>query len=152
MRQLYFKAFVNVMISFPDLIVNGLIVQYAMLLSIIKIRFKIINSILSKLGTSESKISLSRSSVLDDIDRIKSAYVDLCEMCEDIVSFYGMPMLIDIILISFKTIYNLYYIILIFLDLRETDNIIYLCGLLSIWYNFLFTALATNVSKIIKQV
>ncbi|XP_057320422.1 uncharacterized protein LOC130664497 [Microplitis mediator] len=153
LRQLYFKALVNVMLaSFPDFIVSGLIVQYAMLLSIVKIRFKNINSILSKLGTSESKISLSRTSVLDDIGRIKSAYVDLCEMCEDIVSFYGIPVLIDIIVTSLKTIYNLYYIILIFLDFRETDNIMYLCVLISLWYNFVFTVLATNVSKIMKQV
>ncbi|XP_057320421.1 putative gustatory receptor 28a [Microplitis mediator] len=152
LRQLYFKALVTVMLgSFPDFIVNGLIIQYAMLLNIIKIRFKNVNSILSKLGTSESRISLSRTSVLDDIGRIKSAYVDLCEMCEDIVSFYGMPVLIEIIVISLKTIYNLYYIVLIFLDLRESENIMCLCVLLSLWYNFVFTALATNVSKIVKQ-
>ncbi|XP_057320424.1 putative gustatory receptor 28b [Microplitis mediator] len=72
-------------------------------------------------------------------------------MCEDIVSFYGAPMVINIILTSLKSVFNLYYIILICLDLRESEILMYLGGLLSIWYNFSFTVLATTVSKIMKQ-
>ncbi|XP_057318224.1 uncharacterized protein LOC130663141 isoform X2 [Microplitis mediator] len=151
-REMYFKSLISVLIaSLPILINSGVIIQYAMLLNIIKIRFKSINLTLSKLGTTESKISLSRQSVLDDIDNIKRAYVELCEMCEDIGNFYGISILIVVTITSLKSIYNLYYMFLVLIDLREVDIIMILSGIHLIWDNFLFATLTTSVTKTIKQ-
>ncbi|XP_008550590.1 putative gustatory receptor 28b [Microplitis demolitor] len=87
----------------PDFIGGWVIVQYTISLKIIDRRFKSINSTITKLGTitndrngvktlPETQISLSH-----EIESIKYAYIELCEMCDDIAEFYGLPVLISII-------------------------------------------------------
>ncbi|XP_057320420.1 putative gustatory receptor 28b [Microplitis mediator] len=152
MREIYYMSLKKVFLtSLSYFICSFVIIQYAMLLNMIRTRFKSINLTLSKLGTSESKISLSRATVLDDIGSIKRAYVELCEMSDDTASFYGIPMLIVVIVYSIKSIFNLYYIILILIQVQEIDLRMYQYGLFLIRNIFLFTLLTTNVTKIIKQ-
>ncbi|XP_057320413.1 uncharacterized protein LOC130664489 isoform X2 [Microplitis mediator] len=151
-RQFHYKIVEAVLIiSFPYFISSFVILQYAMFLNIIKTRFKSINSTLLRLGTSESKISLSRASVLDDIGRIKRAYVELCEICVDTASFYGIPMLIVIIILSMRDIMNLYMAVLVFIGQGGFDIKICQSGAFLARNIFLFMVLTTNVTTIMKQ-
>ncbi|XP_057320414.1 putative gustatory receptor 28a isoform X3 [Microplitis mediator] len=151
-RQFYYKDLVKVLIvSFPYFVGSFVIVQYAMFLNIIKTRFKSINSTLSKLGTPKSKISLSRESVIGDIAVIKRAYVELCEICDDTARFYGIPILVAIIILSMRDIFNLYLIISAIMGNGEFNVRLYQTGIFSVRNIFLFTVLTTYVTKIIKQ-
>ncbi|XP_057320419.1 putative gustatory receptor 28b [Microplitis mediator] len=152
MREIYYMSLKKVfIISFSYFIGSFVIIQYTMLLNMIKTRFTNINSTLLRLGTSESKISLSRASVLDDIGRIKRAYVELCEMSENISNFYGFVMLIVIIVFVVRNLFNLYYAILVLIHIEIVDIKIHICAVFFLWSSFLFTVLATHVTKTVKQ-
>lgn len=143
----------------PDFIGGWVIVQYTISLKIIDRRFKSINSTITKLGTitndrngvktlPETQISLSH-----EIESIKYAYIELCEMCDDIAEFYGLPVLISIIHYVTINIIRLYFIILSVLQIKKYENIIYLCnGIALSSAIFLFIVLTSSVTATIKQV
>ncbi|CAD6244466.1 GSCOCT00013877001.3-RA-CDS [Cotesia congregata] len=137
--------------STPFLISNWLIIQYTLLLFIIEKRFKRINRAVSKMGTVNSKISHSRESVLQDIGRIKLAYIILCDMCDQASNFYGFPTFISIFVLSIRSIFMLYYLILNLIRFEEMDTFIWLYASFLLRNVFLFTLLTTYVTKTIKE-
>lgn len=153
MREIYYMSVEIVFaISIPYFISSWVIIQFAMLINMLKKRFESINLTISKLGTIESKIPLSRYSVLNDISSIKYAYVELCEMCDDATDFYGLPLLIVIVMFAIRTLLNLYYIIIALIDKQKIDTGSYLSGLFILGSIFLFIILTTAVTQLIKQV
>ncbi|XP_057321501.1 uncharacterized protein LOC130665213 [Microplitis mediator] len=152
-RQIHYKSFILVLtVGFPYFIGSWVIIQYSFLLNMIRTRFKSINLTLSKLGTSESKISLSRESVIDDIDVIKRAYVELCGMCEDIGDFYGLPILIIIISLCVRSILNLYNTILVLINIQKAGTIMYQYGISLSRIIFLFMVMTSFITEIMKQI
>ncbi|XP_057320355.1 putative gustatory receptor 28b [Microplitis mediator] len=126
-------------------------IQYVLLLNMIYKRFKGINSTLSKLGTNRSVISRSHESVIDDINKIKFAYLKLSDMCEDTETFYGLSILISIFILAVKSIFMLYQIILISLHVHAIDDNTYLFIIFLLRNVSLYMILTTNVTKIMKQ-
>lgn len=152
-RQIHYKSFMLVLtVGFPYFIGSWVIIQYSFLLNMIRTRFKSINLSLLKLGTSESKISLSRESVIDDIVVIKRAYVELCGMCEDIGDFYGLPILIIIISLCVRSILNLYNTILVLIHIQKAGTIMYQYGISLLRIIFLFMVMTSFITEIRKQV
>ncbi|KAH0540434.1 hypothetical protein KQX54_017341 [Cotesia glomerata] len=66
-----------------------LIVQYTMIITMINKRLRSINATLLKLGSTWHK------AILNDFCTITDAYVELCDMCDKIADFYGIPTLIN---------------------------------------------------------
>lgn len=138
--------------SFAYFISSWVTIQYVLLLNMIYKRFKAINSTLLKLGTNRSVISRSHELVIDDIDKIKFAYLKLSDMCEDTESFYGLSILISIFILAVKSIFMLYHIILIALRIHSIDEKMYIFVIFLLRNVYLYMVLTTNVTQIIKQV
>ncbi|CAD6208526.1 GSCOCT00010527001.3-RA-CDS [Cotesia congregata] len=152
LRVLYYLSSAKVfVISLPYFISSWLIVQFVMFLNMIKVRITSVNNTLSKLGTTDNKILLSRESVLNDIFIIKRDYVEICEISDGIMSFFGLPILIVIIIFSIRSIFNFYYIILILIHIQEIDLRLYEYGLFLLRNIFLFLMMTSNATEIIKQ-
>ncbi|KAG8040354.1 hypothetical protein G9C98_000925, partial [Cotesia typhae] len=152
LRVLYYLSSAKVfVITLPYFISSWLIVQFVMFLNMIKVRITSVNNTLSQLGTFDNKILLSRESVLSDIFIIKRIYVEICEISDGIMSFFGLPILIVIIIFSIRSIFNLYYIILILIHIQEIDLRLYEYGFFLLRNVFLFLMMTSNATEIIKQ-
>ncbi|CAD6240879.1 GSCOCT00014164001.2-RA-CDS, partial [Cotesia congregata] len=128
-RQFFSKSKLIVFINLPNFLTTWPLIHYTIFINIIKLRFKSINSMLLKLGTTESKISRSRELILDDLDSIKRAYAELCKGCDEIVTFYEVPTLIVILIFSTKTIRSLYYMVIQLISAPKIDSLTYVTGL-----------------------
>ncbi|KAG8040285.1 hypothetical protein G9C98_000856, partial [Cotesia typhae] len=141
--------------STPFVISNWVMTQYSLLVFIIEKRFKRINSTISKMGTVNSKISHSRKSVLQDIGRIKLAYIILCDMCDQASNFYGFPTLISIFILSVRSIFTLYYLILNMIRIDEVDfyidTFVWMYGAFLLRNVIIFTFLTTYVTNTLKE-
>lgn len=160
---LYYPALRVFFENLPTVISGGVIIQYAMTLNRVNKRFKSINLTFFKFGnfrcdaTQPQKIFVTRKVVScdfisNDIDNLKYAFIELCEMSQNISDFYGIPILISIICFAVRTIFSVY---LIMLSLFKIQNIIIIWqvnGIRMAWIVFLFIVLTSSVTKIMKQV
>ncbi|KAH0564626.1 hypothetical protein KQX54_013188 [Cotesia glomerata] len=129
----------------PTVFGSILIIQYAMIINMIEKRFKSINVTLFKL-----KSSMHRT-ILNDISSIKSAYFELCDICDNTADFYGIPTLIVIILSAIRNVGNYYEMILMLLSEAEMRKSTYCSGVFAVQTFFLFTILTTSVTRLLKQ-
>ncbi|KAG8035030.1 hypothetical protein G9C98_005453, partial [Cotesia typhae] len=143
----------------PAIISSWVIVQYTLLLIVVEERFKIVNSIIYKMGDFGSdsirkptlllvNVSILRDSICQNIDIIKSAYVELCDICEQITHFFGIPILVSIMYFSQGGIYILYDIIKSSLKEKPAKPIHYSIMLIYfVWIVVLFLVLTSSVSR-----
>ncbi|KAH0568673.1 hypothetical protein KQX54_021361 [Cotesia glomerata] len=131
-----------------------MIIQFTILLRKICKRFKSINSaiskldIRSKLNASEKNVSLLTELAIFEIRTIKFAFIELCEICQDSTDFYGLPILISIIHYVLISIIRLYFVILALLQIKESDNMLYVCaGVVNRSIIFLLVVLTSTVTK-----
>ncbi|XP_057318620.1 putative gustatory receptor 28b [Microplitis mediator] len=148
----------------PGVIASWTVTQYAILLNMINKRFESINLGILKMGgnirsggtqsqtLSVTKLSLLRELVLYDIDNIKYAYVELCEICQDIGDFYGLSILIVILHFGFQSIFVLYFAISSLIQGHEHSMTMHLFnGVRLSLSTFLFTVLTSSVTNTIKE-
>ncbi|CAD6230934.1 GSCOCT00006886001.3-RA-CDS [Cotesia congregata] len=150
--QLYRKSVpIIIFMNLPNFLIIWPLIHYLMFINMIKLRFEGINSTLLKLGTYESKILRSRELVLNDISSLKRAYVEICKGCDDIVSFFGIPVFIVIFIQSVRSVRNLYFITIELITSLKIKFII--CFAISgvLHTTILFILLTTAVTKVIKQ-
>ncbi|CAD6232022.1 GSCOCT00013859001.3-RA-CDS, partial [Cotesia congregata] len=152
------SVIVQLIILFPDFISSWMIIQFTILLRKIYKRFKSINSaiskldIRSKLNASEKNGSLLTELAIFEIRTIKFAFIELCEICQDSADFYGLPILISIIHYVLISIIRLYFVILALLQIKESNNMLYVCAVVvngSII--FLLVVLTSTVTKTTKE-
>ncbi|KAH0555502.1 hypothetical protein KQX54_019521 [Cotesia glomerata] len=147
--------------SIPSIISSGVMIQYAIQLNKMNRRFSSINSAFSKLGNhnlksdinyvpSETQVVQSRALILA-IDITKKAYIELCEMCEMITDFYGIPILIAIFSFSVRALFTVYILILSIVKSQFFIISWYLLTIRIIFAIFLFTTLTCSVTTIAKQ-
>lgn len=153
------SVIVHLIILFPDVISSWMIIQFTILLQKIFNRFKSINFAISKLdirnkfNTSDKNVSLLTESAIFEIRTIKFAFIELCEICQDSVDFYGLPILISIIHYMVISIIRLYFVILTLLQKKEPNNMIYVCaGIVNVSIIFLLLVLTSIVTKTTKEV
>ncbi|CAG5075237.1 Similar to gustatory receptor 659.1, partial [Cotesia congregata] len=148
--------------SIPSIISSGVMIQYAIQLNKMNRRFSSINSAFSKLGNhnlksdinyvpSETQVVQSRALILHAIDITKKAYIELCEICEMITDFYGIPILIAIFSFSVRALFTVYISILSILQIQFSTIRWYLLAIRIIFAIFLFTTLTCSVTTIAKQ-
>ncbi|KAG8036040.1 hypothetical protein G9C98_004619, partial [Cotesia typhae] len=128
-RQFFSKTKLIVFINLPNFLTTWPLIHYTIFINMIKLRFKSINSMLLKLGTTESKISRSRELILDELDSIKRAYAEICKGCDELVNFYGIPTLIVILIFSTRTIRSLYFIVIHLISDPKIEPLTYFTGL-----------------------
>ncbi|CAD6230932.1 GSCOCT00013858001.3-RA-CDS, partial [Cotesia congregata] len=150
-RQFFSKSKLIVFINLPNFLTTWPLIHYTIFINIIKLRFKSINSMLLKLGTTESKISRSRELILDDLDSIKRAYAELCKGCDEIVTFYEVPTLIVILIFSTKTIRSLYYMVIQLISAPKVDSLTYATGLSLLYPIYIFIYFTSSVTKVVKE-
>ncbi|CAD6237037.1 GSCOCT00014135001.2-RA-CDS, partial [Cotesia congregata] len=146
--------------NIPTIISSWVIIQYTLLLIVVEERFKIINSIIYKMGDFASDstrkptlllidVSILRDSVCQNIDiMMKNAYVELCDICDEITDFFGIPVLISIMYFSQVGIYILYDLMIPSLKKEPNEFAFYSTILIRIvWTVFLFLVLTSSVSR-----
>lgn len=150
--------------SIPSIISSGVIIQYAIQLNKMNRRFSSINSAFSKLEDHNLKSGLnyvpsvtqvvqSRALIIHAIEITKKAYIELCEMCEMITDFYGIPILIAIFSFSVRALFTVYISILSIVQIHLSTMVQwYLLAIRIIFAIFLFTTLTCSVTTITKQV
>ncbi|KAG8040286.1 hypothetical protein G9C98_000857 [Cotesia typhae] len=150
--------------SIPSIISSGVMIQYTIQLNKMNRRFNSINSAFSKLGDHNSKSDLnclpsvtqvvqSRALIFHAIDLTKKAYIELCEMCEMITDFYGIPILIAIFSFSVRALFTVYISILSIVQIQFSTMVQwYLLAMRITFAVFLFTTLTYSVTAITKQV
>lgn len=145
---------------------GGMIIQFVIFLNIITKHFEAINSSISdvdnvKINTAQVHpsyvINMAVSVPEPDLQIIDSdsvnAYVDLYKICDSLKKFYGLPILIDILNLSVKTLCMLYFTIWNSIrymqeDAREIMQMVFM----SLRNIFLLIVLTSNVTKTINQV
>lgn len=146
-KDLHLKIFICI----PVFLTTWPLIHFTMFINMVKLRFEGINCALSKLGTSKSKLLRTRELVLNNIACIERAYVEICKACDDIVSFYGFPLLIVILIVSVRFVRLIYTVILNFIS-----SIYYPVGNFSIVLlsqaTIISIVLTTEVTNVIKQV
>lgn len=148
----------------PAIISSWVIVQYTLLLIVVEERFKIVNSIIYKMGDFGSdstrkptlllvNVSILRDSICQNIDIIKNAYVELCDICDQITDFFGIPILVSIMYFSQGGIYILYDIITSSLKEKPSKLVYYSIMLIYfVWTVVLFLILTSSVSRTTSEV
>ncbi|KAH0567211.1 hypothetical protein KQX54_007661 [Cotesia glomerata] len=126
-------------------------------------RFDIINSTVTKYynmkiqknqaqNSPVIRILVSSELLPHDFDDIIFSYLELCEMCEDLQYFYGLPLVIITFCFGIANLLHLYEIIVSLLKILEVSSkIIQLNIILTSWEIFSLTALTLNVTKVIKK-
>ncbi|XP_057320423.1 uncharacterized protein LOC130664498 [Microplitis mediator] len=128
-----------------------------MILNRVNKRFKSINFTFSKLGNfrfntiQPQELFVTRKFVSNDIDNLKYAFIELCEMSQDISDFYGIPILISIFCFAVRTIFTVYLIMLSLFKIQNLTIVWQVDGTRMTWIVFLFIVLTSSVTKIMKQ-
>ncbi|XP_057318625.1 putative gustatory receptor 28a [Microplitis mediator] len=158
--EIYYYPLLSAIIrDFPVIINSLVIIQFTIILDVINKRFKIINLAISKFeinnncrsmssSLSVTNLSVLRESVLNDVGGIKCAYMELCEICQDIGDFFGPSILIIILYTGVAMICDLYYGI-VSLMVEDFDSMVSLSdGVWVIWIIFEFIVLTTSVTTV----
>lgn len=138
--------------SCPIFLTTWPLIHFTIFINMIKLRFEGINCTLSKLETSKSKLLRSRELVLDDLASMKRVYVEICKACDDITSFYGMPVLVVIMLVSIRLIRTSYSSIINLIMPEKFFIGIYIPLFFLMQTTFILIVLTTAVSNVMKQV
>ncbi|CAD6232024.1 GSCOCT00001705001.3-RA-CDS [Cotesia congregata] len=152
-------SFVTLLLRiYPDFIGGWVMIQFSTLLKVINKRFKSINATITKLDNivndpNQIKVlSEKEVSFRHETEIIKHAYVELCEVCDNVVDFYGLPLLISIIHYLTINIIRLYFIILSVLSIASYDRVIYICnGINFSLASFIFLILTSSVTATMKE-
>ncbi|CAD6239870.1 GSCOCT00013871001.3-RA-CDS [Cotesia congregata] len=104
----------------PCTISSYVLAQYALFLNIITQRFNSINKTILKFGNMDSddelstiftdKITLCKP-IVNDIENVNHANLELCNICNKMADFYTFPMLITVIYFMILSMMNLYFLI-----------------------------------------
>ncbi|KAH0557350.1 hypothetical protein KQX54_004500 [Cotesia glomerata] len=148
--------------NLPTVISGGVMIQYAMVVNKLNKRFDIINTIFSKLGNlklniaspqifSVTQVALSRGFVINEVDNLKYAFVELCEMCQDTAGFYGISVLISILCFAERIIFCVYLSLLPTLKLGIFETIWQVTAPRLIWIVFVFLVFTSSITTIKKQ-
>ncbi|CAD6222029.1 GSCOCT00014050001.2-RA-CDS [Cotesia congregata] len=151
LRQLFTKTKLFLFMSLPNFLTTWPLIHYTILINIIKLRLISINSMLSKLGTTKSKVSQSRELILKDLDSIKRAYAEICKGCDQIVALYGIPTLIMILIYLTKTTHSMYYIVIELISPQKIDLAVYGAGIVLLFPIYIFVLLTSSVAKVVKE-
>ncbi|CAD6222017.1 GSCOCT00014049001.2-RA-CDS, partial [Cotesia congregata] len=147
--------------NLPTIIGGGVMIQYAMIVNKLNNRFDIINTIFSKLGNLKVDATpqvftvtqvASRRLVITDIDNLKYAFVELCEMCQYTADFYGMSVLISILCYAERIIFCVYLSLLPALELGNFETLWQVTAPRLIWIVFVFLMFTASITTIKKQV
>ncbi|KAG8038249.1 hypothetical protein G9C98_006576 [Cotesia typhae] len=104
----------------PCIISSYFLAQYALFLSIITQRFNSINRTILKFGNMYSddelstiftdKITLCKP-IVNDIENVNHANLELCNICNKMTDFYTFPTLITVIYFMIISMMNLYFLV-----------------------------------------
>lgn len=104
----------------PCIISSYFLAQYALFLSIITQRFNSINKTILKFGNMHSddelstiftdKITLCKP-IINDIENVNHANLELCNICNKMTDFYTFPTLITVIYFMIISMMNLYFLV-----------------------------------------
>ncbi|XP_044587497.1 uncharacterized protein LOC123267068 [Cotesia glomerata] len=146
--------------NLPTIIGGGVMIQYAMIVNKLNKRFDIINTIFLKLGSLKVDATpqvftvtqvTSRKLIITDIDNLKYAFVELCEMCQYTADFYGMSVLISILCYAERIIFCVYLSLLPALELGNFETIWQVTAPRLIWIVFVFLMFTSSITTIKKQ-
>ncbi|XP_057324857.1 putative gustatory receptor 28b [Microplitis mediator] len=164
MMQIYNFSFTVLFIQISYTIISsGVMIQYTILLNLTAQRFEKVNSLISKLYN--IRIDVARIHILSsiqtplsyeqlllyDINDIIYAYVELCEICDNLKNFYGFPILVITLFFSAGGVFILYFIILVLISIIPFSNQVYMNLTLVSWITFSLIALTSSVTKTIEQ-
>ncbi|XP_044577951.1 gustatory and pheromone receptor 32a-like [Cotesia glomerata] len=147
----------------PAFLYCWLIVQYTIMLDMMEKRFKFINLNIVKLGeikvnseglepVSATRISFLRESVLYDVVNIKDNYNKLCDICNDISDFYGLPFLKVMMYHGTSTILILYFMLVAYYESKEFHLLLFIKDVgFVLWMVFQIIILTTFVNKTIDK-
>ncbi|XP_057326378.1 putative gustatory receptor 28b [Microplitis mediator] len=89
--------------------------------------------------------------VVNNMDNIINAYIELCDICDDLKNIYGLPIMIVILFLSAGMVFMLYFIILVLMSYLKVTDDTYLNVTLVSWIIFLIMVLTSTVTKTMKQ-
>lgn len=147
----------------PSFNFSWIIIEYTIMLNLINRKFKSINLMMKKfltVKTSEDqlqpcfgKIIVLRASVIHDINNIKSAYIKLGEICQEISDFYGILFLIALLYNGSSSLFLSYFMILSFYKtIKLSLAVTTISGGLIIWMLLQIMLLTTYVNRTINEV
>ncbi|XP_057318621.1 putative gustatory receptor 28a isoform X1 [Microplitis mediator] len=163
----YYPLQSALMRDLPAVINCWILMQYTIIMDVINKRFEMINSAFSKFKRNKGNASTSQSSSLSnlsilhelfyyDIDNLKYAHAELCEICQDIGEFFGLPMLVTILHTIETMIATLFFFIVLSVNVQESDPGTYLSDviwLMWIIHGFIvLTSYATRIEKESKKI
>ncbi|XP_057318616.1 uncharacterized protein LOC130663423 isoform X2 [Microplitis mediator] len=146
----------------PIIISSWVLIQYSTFLYIINKKFESVNTTISNFGKMKNssqlqpifmtKTGLLTESVYHEIENLKFVYGELCDICQNIEDFYGLPALIAIVKFG-ETIIRSSYYILVSLDYSVPDKLLayVISGIGIVWTSLILMILTTFVVRTIKQ-
>lgn len=165
-KHIYYFSFTVLFIQISySIISSGVMIQYTIFLNSTAERFEKINSLISNLyntridvapihilSTIQTPLSYEQL-ILYDINNIIHAYIELCEICDNLQNFYGLPILVIILFLSAGGVFILYFIILVLISILPFSNHqVYMNLTLVSWITFSLIALTSSVTKTMEQV
>ncbi|CAD6239862.1 GSCOCT00014159001.2-RA-CDS, partial [Cotesia congregata] len=146
----------------PLIISSWVLMQYTILLNIIFQLLKCMSTKILELGDIDienyyrtvlrSKVSL-REFVIKDINFVKYAVMQLCDICDQIADFYAIPLLMIIVYTITRTIFDVYYLIvsLFLLDEFELFKLYFFVGILCLIIGFNLIVFTSNITRITRE-
>ncbi|CAD6230924.1 GSCOCT00013854001.3-RA-CDS [Cotesia congregata] len=158
----YYPVAVILYGNLPTVIGGGVMIQFAMLLNRVEKRINSINSTVLKIGPAEDNIvgtqvlSLSqkvimRESLIYNIDNLKSAFIELHEICYDSAQFYGVPIIITLFCGGMRVFFTVYIALLTVLKLSNEVIVWHVVGPRLLWMASTIVLLTSSVTTIQKQ-
>lgn len=155
--------YITIIWSTPLIISSWVLMQYTLLLNIIFQLLKCMSMKILELGDIDmenyyrtmlrSKISL-REFAIKDINFIKYAIMQLCEICDQIADFYAIPLLMIVVYSITRAIFDIYYLIVSLFLLDESDliKIYFFVGILCLIISFNLIVFTSNITRITREV
>lgn len=129
----------------PPVISSWIIIQYTLLMIDIEEKFKIVNLKIFRMTKCES--------ISNNFEVVKNTYKELCDVCEEIANFYGIPVLASILYFSVECLYILHFIFTSSLQKPPPEFEDYYYDFSNfLWVVFLFLVLTSSVSRATSEV
>lgn len=157
-------SWLNVFFKFlPSIISSWVLIQYTTFLYIINKKFMSVNMSISKLGKLKNcsqlqpifvtKTGLLTESVYHEIENIKFVYLELCDVCQNIEDFFGLPAFIAIVKFGEIMTRSLYLVLMSLDNAKPIELSLYIIGgIVIVWPPLILMTLTTFVVRVIKQV
>lgn len=150
--QLFFLA-----LGLSIFLVNSILMQYCMMLKVLKQMFKFINdnlkSILEKHNVSFGNLDFQNNSFVKQIDKLMNSYDSLNKLSQQVSDFYSFPMLWCGLIILMALINEIYNIMKEVIVLNFESKMFYPFALSHIYMNIIsLSTLAIHVTNTIEEV